>query len=452
MNSPRRTLSRLLHRSCRLAFCRTIGVGALTLFWLAIFIGTLAADQPIPANILDPKTGPEAWNVIRLVTQNVERLLDEKRASEVPTQISYCSPALRALGGLALGGQVVAEVEAQTKLALAAVNAIALAGKANDLKGTKERFGDFCNLVADIARRFDAKVVAADIFACPMHPDVISETTLKPCSKCSANLLPRRIPYSFVYTKPNASTIRLTANVDGPIAAGRKVEVRIRMAKPDNSPLLLNDLLEMHTERVHLLIQEPGLGDYHHEHPAPTKTPGEYAFTFTPTKTTTYRIWADLVPVGTGVQEMPFVDLPSSEKLAPVTSGENLYTSIVDGYQFSLTFAGSDKRLPMAQQTRTMAITIKDSIGNPVTKLEPIMNAFAHLVGFYGDYETVVHLHPTGGDILNPSFRGGPALGFLFFPPKSGFLRLYCQVRIEGKMIFAPFNLNVEPWCAPPGQ
>jgi hypothetical protein len=73
------------------------------------------------------------------------------------------------------------------------------------------------------------------------------------------------------------------------------------------------------------------------------------------------------------------------------------------------------------------------------------MNAFAHLVGFYSDYNTVVHLHPTGGDVLNPALRGGPALGFILFPPKAGFVRLYCQVMIDEKMVFAPFNLNIQP-------
>ena len=58
---------------------------------------------------------------------------------------------------------------------------------------------------------------------------------------------------------------------------------------------------------------------------------------------------------------------------------------------------------------------------------------------------TVVHLHPTGGDVLNPDMRGGPTLGFILFATKAGFIRLYCQVSIGGRMLFAPINLNVEP-------
>ena len=73
------------------------------------------------------------------------------------------------------------------------------------------------------------------------------------------------------------------------------------------------------------------------------------------------------------------------------------------------------------------------------------MNAFAHLVGFYEDNGTVVHLHPKGPEVTDPTLRGGPELEFRFYPPKEGFLRLYCQVQVDGKMIFAPFEVQVVP-------
>ena len=55
----------------------------------------VAADPVTPGNILEPKTPVEAWNVIRLATKNVERLLEENRLEEIPVQASYCSPSLR---------------------------------------------------------------------------------------------------------------------------------------------------------------------------------------------------------------------------------------------------------------------------------------------------------------------------------------------------------------------
>ena len=408
-------------------------------------VRNVLADPVIPSGILDPKTAPEAWNVIRLATKNVELLLDENRLEEIPVQISYCSPSLRLLPKLTRDPAATPQMEALIPRAFTSVNAIAQSAQQNNSTGAKAALKSLRGVLDRLAVEFDAEVVKADIFCCPMHPDMVSADAKTPCPKCGMPLFARRIPYSFIYTKPGEPSVRMTAKASATVEAGKSIEVTIRMEKADKSPLLQSDLMTMHTQPIHLLIEEPGLGDYHHEHPVATKVPGEYAFAFTPRKTAPYRIWADIVPAATGVQELPFVDLPSTGKAGGIEDTENRLASSAGGYQFALTFVG-DKQLPLkAGQTRRMQISAVDHAGKPVTILEPVMNAFAHLVGFYDDYHTVVHLHPTGGDITNPELRGGPSLGFLFYPPKAGFIRLYCQVRIGGKMLFAPFNLNVEP-------
>jgi hypothetical protein len=398
----------------------------------------------VPGNILNPKTAAEAWNVIRLATKNVEQLLGENRLPEIPVQISYCSPALRALPGFLTDAAALSLLEEQIKRAFISVNAIATAAQQNNPFGAKTALASLRTILEGVARHFASKTVGADIFFCPMHSDFLSENAKTPCAKCGMALFTRRIPYSFIYTKPGEPTIRMTATASAPVEAGTKIDVTIRMRKADNSPVTHEDLTVMHTQPIHLLIEDPSLGDYHHEHPKPTATPGDYAFSFTPKKTAPYRIWADLVPVATGVQELPFVDLPSAGKAGPVEDTANRFTSSADGYQFTLTFPDGNHLPTKAGQARKMGITVTDPEGKPVTTLEPVMNAFAHLVGFYEDYKTVIHLHPAGGDVVNPDERGGPLLGFILYAPKPGFVRLYCQVLIRGKMLFAPFNLNVE--------
>lgn len=88
-------------------------------------------------------------------------------------------------------------------------------------------------------------------------------------------------------------------------------------------------------------------------------------------------------------------------------------------------------------------IDVADADGRPVQRLEPLLNAFAHLTGFYPDGEAVIQIHPTGGDILREDLRGGPTLAFKFFAPRSGLLKLYCQVRVDGREIVVPFAINV---------
>lgn len=364
---------------------------------------------------------------------------------EIPVQISLCSPALRALPAMLAAPETTAAARALTQQAFLSINAIALAAQQKNPPGVRASYDHLRTVIAGMARHFEPTVVAADIFFCPMHPDMISDQRQTPCAKCGMALHSRRIPYSFVYTRPGEPSLQMTAAASGPVEAGRPLEVKVRLARLDGSPVLLRDLMMLHTQPIHLLIEEPGLADYHHEHPVPTPTPGEYEFSFTPARTAPYRIWADVVPVASGVQELPFADLPSPAKAEAPADTANRFTSSAGGYQFSMSLHEGLQVPVKAGEARRITITVTDATGQPVTVLEPVMEAFSHLVGFYDDLRTVVHLHPTGGDILNPALRGGPSLGFMLFAPRAGFVRLYCQVSIGGKMIFAPFGLNVVP-------
>ena len=417
----------------------------LVTLWVALVGGErLLGDAAVPPQVLDPQTAPEAWNVIRLATKNVEILLKENRLSEVPLQISLCSPALRTLARNPKDVSALPQLEERTARAFVSVNAVVRSAQENNPAGASAALVSLRGILSEMEAFFDPATVAAEIYLCPMHADCLSPDPKSTCTKCGMDLLTRRIPYSFIYTAPGEPSIRLTAKSDGPVLPGQALSVTVHLEKRDGKPVGYGDLLLMHTEFIHLLIEEPGLSDYHHEHPKATAVPGDFRFTFTPRKPGPYRIWADLVPASTGIQELPFADLPGPSAERPQDTVDR-YASQTGGYQFSLLFSGGNHVPVKVGQTRGMTITVSKMEGTPVQSLQPVMNAFAHLVGFYEDYRTVVHLHPGGGEITNPELRGGPSLGFMFFPPKAGFIRLYCQVLIDGEMIFAPFNVNVVP-------
>jgi len=417
----------------------------LVALWFCGFASRAFGDVPLPPNVLNPPTEAEAWNVIGLATRNVEKLVEESRLPEVVPQISLCSPALRSLARAAGESPKSSEVAKQVSTLQEWITAIARTATADNRAPTESGLRMFKNLLGELAKNYDPATVQAEIFICPMHPDCASPKVGAECAKCSMALVKRRIPYSFIYTLPGESTMVLSATASGPCEAGRKLDVKVRLTRKDGSPVLLNDLMVMHTQPIHLLIQEAGLDDYHHEHPVPAGQPGEYAFSFTPARTTSYRIWADIVPMATGIQELPHADLPSAGQPVALQRTPDRLNATVEGYQFTLNLAGGNHLPVQAGKTRMMSITVTDPQRQPVKTLEPLMNAFAHLVGFYDDYQTVVHIHPSGGDILNPELRGGPSLAFQFYPPKTGFLRLYCQVHIGSKMLFAPFDVNVAP-------
>lgn len=216
--------------------------------------------------------------------------------------------------------------------------------------------------------------------------------------------------------------------------------VKIKLSRiDDDSPVKASDLKVVHTEKVHLLIIDDGLEDYHHIHPLVDSEPGTYTFEWSPKKTGNYRIWADLHPTNTDSQEYAIADLTTGQKPAAIDKTVSSETT-VDNYKFKLSF---DEQELKAGKAVMGIISITDDKGQPVRELEPIMGAFAHIVGFGDDFKSIVHIHPMGTEPSNPTDRGGPELQFHLQPEKPGFIKLFAQVKINGKEIFAPFGIHV---------
>ena len=222
------------------------------------------------------------------------------------------------------------------------------------------------------------------------------------------------------------------------LVQGQKNAVIIKLThKEDGRPVLLEDLKIAHTRPIHLLIVEPGLTDYHHEHPVKTEVPGKYAFSITPQTACTYRIWADLLPVN-GMQQYVLVDLQGAEACKPSTEKTAHDEVSSQGYDFKLTLEGA----PVNGEAVFAELTISKD-GQPVDFLEPVMGAFAHMVGFYEDYESIAHIHPLGKEPTQDTARGGRSLRFHIAPEQDGYLKLFAQVQIGGQQIFAPFGVMV---------
>lgn len=236
------------------------------------------------------------------------------------------------------------------------------------------------------------------------------------------------------------NTVKLTLEPASALEAGRATQITAKLnALADGKPLILDDLKEAHTKKLHLLVIDPSLSDYHHIHPVAGKNPGEYVFDFTPLKKDSYRVWADIIPAATGKQEYVRADMgmPAKEK-ASIDKTTSM-TATVEGYTFTLSLDGEPKA--GAPVMGSVTVTKDDQ---PFTGLEPVMGAFAHVVGFTEDYSSVLHVHPMGKEPSSESERGGPKLEFHIEPDKAGFVKLFAQVRIGGKDIYAPFGITVK--------
>lgn len=216
--------------------------------------------------------------------------------------------------------------------------------------------------------------------------------------------------------------------------------VQIKLVRiKDNKPLKPGDLKTTHTEKLHLLIIDDSLEDYHHIHPKVMKEPGLYEFSWYPKKNVSYRMWADIFPLYSNQQEYVRAELWEVKNSKAEIKRTNIDEVSVGNLHFKLSF-NTAKLEP--GKGFIWKISINDKEGKPVT-LEPVMGMSAHIVGFNEDLKTIIHVHPFDEEPAELLSKNVAELNFHINPEKSGFIKLFVQVRIQGKEIFVPFGLNV---------
>lgn len=247
----------------------------------------------------------------------------------------------------------------------------------------------------------------------------------------------------FISVIAATSPVALTLKTAAAPTAGREVQVTLRMTTANNKPIAPEDLVVMHTRKLHLLIADPSLTDYQHLHPEPTRVPGEWSFTFTPKLGGIYRIFADFTPAATNRSLYANVDL--------VVAGEQLSTlELVAAMAPSLIGQRDAYRLELAPATRQIragqATDLKFSVtntGGGAVGLEPVMDAYAHLVAFDTERSGFAHLHPMDADLGVVPDSIKPTLSFKITIPAAGRYVIWAQLKINGREKFVPFWFDV---------
>jgi hypothetical protein len=402
------------------------------------------ADVPVPARLLNPASVEEAWNVIRLATANVERLLAEQRLDEVTGQMVLCSPAIRLLAANGVALEKQAETDANTAQAFSRINLVARESMAGNQVGAENVFGEFKKGLKLLEGAFNAAAVKGEVYACLEHPESVAMVAETKCGMCARTRVARRIPYSGIYVKPGEPTIRWELKAGSKLEQGKEVKLMMTVKGVDGAPVTLPDLVPTHGAGLHLILVDQGWTDFQHVLPVAGKSAGDYEVAFTPKSDAGYSAWLGVVPVATGLQEYLKAELDGGVENAVVQAGDNgeVMKCVVEGYTFQMSFFGVGK--VRKGQTRLMRIQVTDTAGQPVTQLEPMRMAFAHVAGFYEGGETMLELHPQGGDVLDASLRYGPTLAFKFYPPQAGSIRLFCEVKVGGRFLTPAFLVSVE--------
>ena len=200
--------------------------------------------------------------------------------------------------------------------------------------------------------------------------------------------------------------------------------------------LLPHELAFTHTEKMHLLLIDESLEDYHHIHPRSEGMDKVYRFDFDPQRSGVYQVYAEVVPKRSRRQ------LIASNQLSVEGAGReqnfSLKTSdIRAAMQFDL--LDVPDRLKPNQDYR-FTLKVRDMEGNRVS-LETIMDAKAHMVAFDADRRGFAHMHPLVDPLSEP--KDDEDLSFLFNVPRAGWYRVFAQVQKNETSIYAHFDLKV---------
>ena len=345
----------------------------------------------------------------RQIEENLRNLTDAIRLSDMTSVSSYVNAMSKATDDL-VAANIHSEVKPQEEEHLmmslenlkGAVDALVQANNTGDVAAIKEAVGHVSGAITltriDVPPGLLEKISGAAVRAEIVNTPILTKG------------------------KEETVTLRLKSAVTG-------------------KPLKPEDLTEVHTEIVHALIIDPQLGDYTHAHPTAIDVPGEYTFTFTPQTDCTYRLWADVTPVK-DVQEYAMVDIPGKEGCGTLAIDKTeSVTATADGFTVNL-------KLPepalVSGKDNELMFEITNTAGETVTGLEPLMGAYAHVVGFYDDNRTIAHMHPIGPEPKTSEDRGGSPLKFHFKPEHDGFVKLYMQIQVEGKIHVFPFGIMIQ--------
>lgn len=288
---------------------------------------------------------------------------------------------------------------------------------------------------------FVVSPLSADVYICPMHPDITTDDPGK-CPKCGMTLVKTRRPEAADFdlhlrTRPSV------------IKAGQTFRLVFNIRHP-KSGATVKDFHIVHEMPFHLFIVSQDLNYFAHLHPR-QQADGSFAIDTSVPKPGAYMVYSDFFPVG-GVPQVAFSNLVTAGyrddllSARAVIKPDEVLTKELDSTRFALTL---EPREAVAGKKLTLRYQITDlKTGEPVRDLEPYLGAWGHTLILSEDARDYVHSHPTQlvADQMERGANGGSEVSFEAFLPRSGRYRLWSQFQRHGKVITVPFTFEVKPY------
>jgi hypothetical protein len=221
------------------------------------------------------------------------------------------------------------------------------------------------------------------------------------------------------------------------VGAGRPAQFQLTLFTTTGKPIRWEEIAVSHTERIHAMAVDPSLSDYQHLHPQPAGPAGHYLLELTPRRAGDYAVFLDFIPLVNSRRTLLATGFTvPGEAGAPAAGDRRTHR---DG---NLTFRFIGSGAPVAAGTEARFRLRVEADGGAPLAFSPVMDSYAHVVAFDSAGTGFAHLHPQ-----NPFTEGqdpaDPDLEFVFLFKDPGHYRVWAQVIIDGREIFAPFDLMV---------
>jgi hypothetical protein len=247
-----------------------------------------------------------------------------------------------------------------------------------------------------------------------------------------------------------AKTYQLAGWTPAQVAAGKSTTVSFRIDQPSGAPLTEYRTGSGPHTGVHLIIVRSDLGAIIHHHPKP-RADGTFSQSVSFPTPGRYKVVVDAYPALSGplrnFQLTRWIDVPGKAPGGPLPPFRPVTT--VDGYRFAL--QGKPKLRAIQANFLTLKVTRPD--GSPAT-FTPWFGALAHAIFFREGTLDYFHTHVCSARSSGCTsvFGGARVVGTQTKPgvlrvgvllPRSGTWRLFLQSKVDGRVLTAPFTLNV---------
>jgi hypothetical protein len=227
------------------------------------------------------------------------------------------------------------------------------------------------------------------------------------------------------------------ALADKPVP-GVEQAVTLELLTSGGTPIAPHELAVTHTKKMHVMLIDSSLLDYHHVHPQADGLNGHYSFRFTPKRAGKYQVFTEIVPLRTRRQIIGTGEIDIEGEGDDRVFNRQTET-IVDGLRFDLGEVPTHLRTGVDYRFDLEVTAVDDS---PVL-LDDVMGAKGHMVAFDAEGKGFAHMHPFDS-VLSSERDSGSELSFLFNVPNRGWYRIFAQIQVKGREVFAHFDLKVD--------